>query len=269
LEEIGPLNVLQRPGTPVTVRSADGSLTYEEGRDYAPLVDPGYSPYRVDRDAPPLKLLDGGRIRDGERLRVSWYHSLVINRSQVTICMAEPKVYEIFDHEAALLAERLRPRRVFLNMDEVRMGGTCAACRGRNMGELLGQCVTRQVETLRRHLPGTQVYVWSDMLDPHHNAHGDYYLVDGDFTGSWNHVPRDLTVAVWGGAPRENSLRFSAEEGFHTLIACYYDADDLNDVEAWLRLAGRTANVRGLMYTPWQKKYALLPPFGQLLQAPR
>jgi hypothetical protein len=35
-----------------------------------------------------------------QRLRVSWYHSQVINDSQVTVCMAEPAVYEIFEHEA-------------------------------------------------------------------------------------------------------------------------------------------------------------------------
>jgi len=36
------------------------------------------------------------------------------------------------------------------------------------------------------------------MLDPNHNARGNYYLVKGDFTGSWNHVPKDLIIAVWG-----------------------------------------------------------------------
>lgn len=267
LEEIGPLNVLRRPGTPITVTSDDGKTEYTEGRDYAPLEDPRYSPYRVDREAPPLRVLPGGRIRDGETVRASWYHSLAIHRSQVTVCMAEPKLYEIYDHEAKLLAERLRPKRVLLNMDEVRMGGTCEACRGRDMGQLLGECVTRQVEILRRHLPGVEVLVWSDMLDPHHNAHGDYYLVEGDFTGSWRHVPRDLVVAVWGGAPREKSLQFFSEQGFRTLVACYYDADDLDGVKAWMRAARGLPGIRGFMYTPWQKKYDLLGAFGDLLRA--
>jgi hypothetical protein len=268
LEEVGPLNVLHRPGTPVTVRSEDGTLTYAEGRDYAVLEDPAFSTSRVDREAPPLKMLPGSRIQDGQRLRVSWYHALAINGSQVTVCMGEPKLYEIFDHEAALLAERLRPQRVFLNMDEIRMGGTCAACRGRNMGELLGECISKQTQILRRHLPNAQVYIWSDMLDPNHNAHGDYYLVDGDFTGSWKHIPKDLVIAVWGGAPRDKSLKFFADEGFQTLAACYYDADNLDDVKRWLQLANQTRNVRGMMYTPWQKKYALLPDFADLLQNP-
>lgn len=266
LEEIGPLNVLHRPGTPVTVRNEDRSVIYAEGRDYAPLDDPGFNFYRVDREAPALKLLSGGRIKDGQRLRVSWYHPMMVHDSQVTVCMGEPALYEMFDHEAKLLAERLHPRRVLLNMDEIRMGGTCQACGDRNMGELLGECITKQTQSLRRYLPGAEVYVWSDMLDPNHNAHSDYYLVEGDFTGSWKYVPRDLVLVVWGGAPQPKSLSFVAGQGFRTLIACYYDADNLNEVKGWLDLARQTPKVRGFIYTPWQRKYALLPEFGEIVR---
>lgn len=266
VEEIGPLNVLRRPGTPVAVKSEDWQVNYEEGRDYAPLTDPQFNFYQIDRPSPPLKLLPGSRLQEGQRLRVSWYHPLVIHESQVTVCMAEPALYDIVEHEARLLAEKVRPRKIMLNMDEVRMGGTCAACRGRDMAKLLGECVTRQVQALRQHLPGAQVYIWSDMLDPHHNAHGDYYLVEGDFTGAWHHVPKDLVIAVWGGAPRPKSLEFFAGQGFATLVACYYDADDLQSTRGWLDAAQNFRRVRGFMYTPWTKKYGLLAEFGALLQ---
>jgi len=266
VQEVGPVNVLYRPGTMATVQNEDGSVTYAEGRDYAPLRDPMLQPYTDDKEALPLLLLRGGRITEGQKLRVSWYHSMIIHDSQVGVCMAEPALYEIYDHEAKLLAEHLHPRRVLLNMDEVRMGGTCRACQGRNMAELLGECVSRQSQIIRKYIPGAQIYVWSDMLDPNHNAHGNYYLVEGDYTGSWRHVPKDLVIAVWGGAPREKSLKFFADEGFSTLVACYYDADDLKDVKGWLALASGTRGVRGFMYTPWQKKYELLPEFGALLK---
>lgn len=269
IEECGPLNVLHRPGTPVTVRSGDGETIFLAGKDYAPLEDPQYQVRQVDRPAVALKLLPGSRIQDGQILRVSWYHSLVVHDGQVTACMAEPELYDIFDHEARLLAERLHPRRVMLNMDEIRMGGTCQACRGRNLGELLGECITRQVQALRRHLPNVEVCIWSDMLDPNHNAHGDYYLVDGDSTGSWLHIPKDLTIVVWGGPPREQSLRFFADQGFRTLVACYYDAPNLDTVQAWLHAAHPLPGVQGFMYTPWQKNYALLPGFGDLIREAR
>ena len=267
VEEVGPVNVLHRPGTPVTVRNEDGSVVYAEGKDYAPLLDPELNPYREDREALPLKVLPNGRIHDGDRLRVSWYHPMLINDSQVTVCMAEPELYDIFDHEVKLLAEHLQPRSVLLNMDEIRMGGTCQACKGRNMGELLGECVTRTASILRDHIPSVEIYIWSDMFDPNHNAHGKYYLVDGDFTGSWNHVPKNLIMAVWGGEPREASLHFFADQGFRTLVACYYDAPDLKEVNGWLQAAQPLRKVRGFMYTPWQKKYELLADFGDLLHS--
>lgn len=266
VEEVGPVNVLRRPGTPVTVWSADRQQRFEEGRDYEHLQDPSLQPFLDDKEALPLKVLAGSRIKDGDLLAVSWYHSMIINSSQVTVCMGEPAVYEVFEHEARLLAERLRPKRVFLNVDEVRMGGTCEACAGRNMGELLGQCITRQVESLRRHSPGVKVYAWSDMLDPHHNAKGNYYLVKGDYGGSWKAVPKDLVVAVWGGEPRVESLRFFQEQGFDMLVACYYDAENLDSVQRWLEASGQFDRVRGFMYTPWEKKYGLLPEFGDLLR---
>ncbi|MCS7252505.1 MAG: carbohydrate binding domain-containing protein [Armatimonadota bacterium] len=267
IEEIGPYNVLRRPGTPVTVKNEDGSVTYEEGKDYAPLVDANLQPYRYEFDYPEpvLTILPGSRIKDGQKLRVSWYHPMVIYESQVTVCMGEPALYEIFEHEAKMLWERVRYRKVLLNMDEVRMGGTCKACEGRNMAQLLGECVTKQVKALRRYNPEAEIYIWSDMFDPNHNARPNYYLVNGDFTGSWNYIPKDIIIAVWGGTPREKSLKFFEEQGFKMLIACYYDADTLRDVEGWLNLAKNAKNVRGFMYTTWERKYKLLEGFGRLV----
>ena len=174
-------------------------------------------------------------------------------------------VYEIMDAEARLLAEHLPSTTFLLATDEVRAGGSCAACKGRDMGKLLGESITRQADILRRHTPGARLAIWSDMLDPHHNAHGDYYLVEGDFTGSWDHVPDDLLIAVWGGAPCEDSLRFFADRGSPTLIASYYDANDLSSVRQWMDAARTTDHVAGYMYTTWQRKYGLLEDFGALV----
>ncbi len=265
IEEVGPVNVLRRPGTPVSVQNREGTTSFTEGADYTLIPDPHFSPWHDDGPAATLKILPNSRIHEGDALRVSWYHSMLINDSQVVICMAEPEVYDIMDREAKLLAEKFHPHKVLLNMDEVRMGGTCRACAGRNMGELLGECITRQAQIVHRYLPDAKIYVWSDMLDPTHNAHANYYLVKGDFAGSWNHVPKDLVMAVWGGEPRPESLRFFSGLGFETMGACYYDADDLNDVKRWLELGRQTPKIRGFMYTPWLQKYSLLPEFGDLL----
>ncbi|HOJ38836.1 MAG TPA: hypothetical protein PKX93_00085 [bacterium] len=267
IEEVGLYNVLRRPGTPVVVKSAEDNTVFEEGKDYEKIFDPYLNPYRRDLDypAPAIKILPGSRIKDGTSLRVSWYHPLLIYDSQVTVCMAEPSLYEIFDHEARLLWEKLRYKKVFLNMDEVRMGGTCKACEGKNMAALLGECVRKQVEILKRYNPQVQPYIWSDMFDPYHNARPDYYLVRGDFTGSWNYLPREVVIALWGGKPREKSLKFFTDNGFKILIANYHDADTLDEVKGWWNIAENFPGVRGFLYTTWQKKYKFLADYARML----
>src|ERR1051325_2280232 len=183
VEEVGLLNVLRRPGTPLTVRDDSGITLYEEGRDYDRIVDPQLN-FRFDHEGPAIRLLPNSRMKDGARLRVSYYHGFSINDGQTTVCMGEPKVYEIWRDMARRMHEAAAPPRYVLSMDEIREGGTCEACRGRNMGELLGECLTKQFRMLREVNPKVDVWVWSDMLDPNHNAHGNYYLVEGDYTGS-------------------------------------------------------------------------------------
>jgi hypothetical protein len=201
-------------------------------------------------------------------LLVSFYHALPINRGQVTVCMSEPKTYDIWRQAARLVQQHVAPKKWFLSMDEIRAGGSCEACKARNldMGRILGDCITRQVEMIRAVSPGAEVYCWSDMLDPNHNAHGDYYLVEGDFTGSWNHVPKDLIICCWYFNIRDKSLRFFSERGFRTLAGAYYDGDDLENCRGWLEAMRGIPNCRGIMYTTWQNKYALLGAFGDLLR---
>ncbi|MDH7570807.1 MAG: hypothetical protein QHJ73_14600, partial [Armatimonadota bacterium] len=268
IEEVGLVNVLRRPGTPLKVRSADTGTVYEEEKDFARVEDPELLRAHTNPAGPAIRLLPGSRIRDGERLLVSFYHALPINRGQVTVCMSEPKTYDIWRQAARLVQQHVAPKKWFLSMDEIRAGGSCEACKARNldMGRILGDCITRQVEMIRAVSPGAEVYCWSDMLDPNHNAHGDYYLVEGDFTGSWNHVPKDLIICCWYFNIRDKSLRFFSERGFRTLAGAYYDGDDLENCRGWLEAMRGIPNCRGIMYTTWQNKYALLGAFGDLLR---
>ncbi|HUU28781.1 MAG TPA: carbohydrate binding domain-containing protein [archaeon] len=274
LEEVGLVNVLRRPGTPVTVRGEKNGTVYEEGRDYAPIEDPGLN-HRFDHDGPAISLLPGSRIAKGERLRVSWYHSVTVYGSQVTACMSEPELYEIWRKNVRLLHEHLAPKKYFLSVDEVRAGGTCKACQDRKMtmGQILGDCITRQAEIVREVDPEAELIIWSDMLDPYHNARereGNYYYhVDGSFTGSWNYVPKGLIIACWNHRVRNESLGHFSGLGFRTLACGYYDRDDLENDKTWLEALDVTPGALGIMYTTWLNKYELLGAFGDLVSQPR
>ena len=266
VEEVGLLNVIRRPGTPVTVRSEETGMIYKEGKDFAAITDQRLN-FRFDHDPPAIKILPAGTIKNGEHLRVTYYHGMAINRGQVTACMSEPKVYEIWKNQAKLIHEHLAPARYLLSMDEIRAGGTCRACKKRKMtmAQILGDCVTKQVEIIREVNPDAEVLIWSDMLDPNHNAHDNYYLVEGDFAGSWNYVPKDLVIVCWYYRKRIESLKFFSSLGFKTLAGAYYDGDNLDNPRGWLEALEHTPGACGIMYTTWRNKYKLLAPFGDLV----
>jgi len=266
VEEVGLLNVLRRPGTPVTVQDEQTGMVYKENKDYAPIADPRLN-FRFDHEPVAIEIPPGSKIRNGQRLKVSYYHGIAINRGQVTVCMSEPKVYEIWDKQIRLLHEILSPKRYLLSMDEIRAGGACQACKKRNMtmAQILGDCITEQVRIVRNVNPEAEVLVWSDMLDPNHNAHADYYLVDGDFAGSWNYVPEDLVIVCWYYDKRAESLAFFSSLGFRTLAGAYYDGDTLENPSGWLDVLEATPGASGIMYTTWRNKYELLAPFGNLV----
>ena len=266
VEEVGLVNVLRRPGTPVKVQSAETGRAYEEGKDFAAISDPRLN-FRFDHESAPIEIPPGSAITNRERLRVSYYHGMAVNRGQVTTCMSEPEVYDIWARQARLIHEHLAPNKILLSMDEIRAGGACRACkeRGLSMAQILGDCVTRQVRIIREVDPQAELFVWSDMFDPNHNAHADYFLVDGDFAGSWECIPKDLVIVCWYYKKRRESLGFFSSLGFRTLAGAYYDGDTLENPAGWLDVLNETPGACGIMYTTWRNKYDLLGPFGHLV----
>ena len=268
LEMAGVNEVLRRPGTPFVVRNALTGQVYVEGEDYEPV--PPLKRFLSEEDAFSeslvLKLTDHSAIRDGDRLAVSYYRP-ASNGSQRTTCMSEPRLYELLEQSAHEIASALHPRKWFLSMDEIRAGGTCAACVARNtdMAHILAECIVRQCQFIREVCPEAEIYIWSDMLDPNHNAHDNYYSCKGTFAGVWELIPKELVIACWHDGRK--AMPFFSGLGFRTLGAAYYDADDLDGSRDWLQICRQTPGCRGIMYTSWQNKYQLLEAFGDMIRA--
>jgi len=217
-----------------------------------------------------IRLLPGTRIEEGEELTFSFYKTSIVSRptgKQISLCMSYPALYAYWEKEARALYAMHPFKKFLLSMDEIRNGGGCELCResGKSMAQILGDCITRQCEILKNLDPDMEVYIWSDMLDPYHNARDHYYNVVGDFTGSWNYVPHGLIMFCWSHKIRNNSLHFFSGKGFRTAGACYYDADDLSGARDWLVSLEQTPGAVGIMYTSWQRKYELLGEFGDMV----
>lgn len=269
LEETAFVDHLRRPGCPLTVRGGDGTA-YEEGKDFAPLLDPklGNVPwpggYEVWHEPPVLKIATGSRIKDGDRLRVGFFHTVTVYDNQVTCCLAEPKVFDLIEDQVRRVDKLFAPKTWFLSHDEIRVANWCDACRkeGRTAGELLADNVSRCAAILRKVRPDATVCVWSDMFDPHHNAHKDFYLVNGDLAGSWEGLPKDAVVVNWNSAKPKESLPFFANRGHAQVLAGFYD-NDPKQIVAWLRAGDSLPGVNGVMYTTWQNDFSKLEEFAK------
>ncbi len=157
VEELALVNVLRRPGCPLTVKLADGKTTYEEGRDFEPVIDPklGHVPwegeFEFDHAGPAIKTTPRSRIKNGDRLRVSWYHPVITHGSQVMCCLSEPKLEKILVDQARRLNALFHPKTFFMSHDEIRVANWCLACqnRKRTPGQLLAENVRRCTAILK------------------------------------------------------------------------------------------------------------------------
>ncbi|MBB3207377.1 hypothetical protein FHS27_003198 [Rhodopirellula rubra] len=273
LEEVGGINLLRREGCPLRVRSGDGSVEYQEGLDFTRWEDPllGRVPYAGeyddDHEAPPIRLTNQSRIRDGDVLGVSYYHAAIIQDSQVCCSLVAEEVFDLLRREVIQIDQYLKPKRYFMSHDEIRVAGWDELAQGRPSGKLLADNVHRCEKLIHEICPNAEVMVWSDMFDPNHNAHDHYYLVHGTLAGSWQGLDESVSVVNWNGGNAKSSLSFFANRGHQQIIAGYYDDDVKKNVGQWKQAARGIRNVKGFMYTTWQLNYSDLEAFADQVRS--
>lgn len=273
LEEVSLVNVLRRPGCPLTVTDQTRKIRYEEGKDFLPIRDDklGVVPYPGEYDfghpGPKLELTPDTRIRDGQRLLVSWYHPVTVH-DKVMCCLAEPKVAELLREQARRVDGLLKPKTFFMTHNEARVMGWCKACRDSHKapGELLAANARRCVEIVREVHPGAAVVVWSDMFDPYHNAvRSGSPLVVGSLQNSWEGLPADVALVNWNRVRPAESLKWFSDLGHPQILAGYFD-EGVASWQRWQEARQGVPGVGGFMYTTWRGDYSQLEAYGKLMR---
>jgi hypothetical protein len=274
LEEVSLVNVLRRKACPFTVTSVDGKTVYEEGKDFEPVKDAklGQDPYAGEYSfkhaGPAIKRTASSRIKEGEKLLVSWYHPVIVHGSQVACSLSDPKVFEILADQVKRVNDLFAPKTWFLSHDEIRVTGWCKDAEGsqKSPGQRLAENVKRCVEIVRAASPKARVAVWSDMFDPHHNAVDKYYLVNGSWKGSWEGLPKDVIIANWNSGKATESLKFFADRGHQQVLAGFYDSPGLKGFTKWDDAAKGVPGVTGFMYTTWRSDFSQVEAYGKAMQ---
>jgi hypothetical protein len=266
IEEVGLLNLVRRDGAPLVAKTEDG-MELAEGKDFDRVVDPlmGEKPWRgeytVWHETPSIRT----SLPDGTRLRVSYHHMATIHDGQVSACVSEPKTVGFLKDEAQRVHAAWGAKGYMMSHDEIRTLNWDAACRKRGLdaGALLADNARTCVKILKEVNPGGRIYVWNDMFDPHHNAHGDYYLVRGNFAGSWEGLDKDVIIVAWYFEKRNETIEFFTGRGHKVLMAGYYDGDPVKNAQGWMEAGRQNPGVLGIMYTTWQNDYAQLEKFAE------
>ena len=263
LEEIGLTNVIRNSDCPVVVKGEDGTV-YQEGVDYQYIQDPLLGRFDVYHPSPPIILTANSRIKEGERLRVSYYVAGMTNSGQVSISLTNPDALALFSDEITRVNNALDPSGMLVNYNEIRVGNWEERPTPMTEGQAIASSFKYDENFIHQTNPNMKVFVWNDMFDPYHNAVDNYYLVNGTCDGSYNGLDPSVVVVNWNypAANRTKSMEFFTDRGNQQILAGYYDGD-APPINEWLADAHSVnASVDGVMYTTWNDDYDDLESFA-------
>ena len=279
VEPAGFVNVLRRGGTPVKVTSPDGKTVYDEGKDLAEIKDPNLGNdgilggYKSWHTVPTVAIPAGSRLKEGDKVLVSYYHPAVTVTGQVMCCMSEPKTMELLKWSIEKVHKYVQPDVYMVSHDEIRVQGWDDSCMKtkKSCAEILADHVKQCLDMVAKEDPGKPLCLMNDMFDPNHNAgeKGAYYLVrgDGPWHGSWKSIPKDVIIFNWMHAPatRVASLKFFSERGNRQVLAGYYDMP-ITHISEWMKDAQGIEGIIGVQYCTWISDYSKM---GQFLEQAR
>ena len=272
IEAVPALNILRRDSLPIEVAGEDGTV-YEQGRDYEPIIDPHLGKlqwagsYDTRHDPPRIVLTEKTRIKEGETVFLSCYHPALVYGGQVNCSLSEPKVFDLCRQQIEYTEDALQPDGYFMSHDEIRCAGwePDQTEKFKSSGELLAYNIKTCYKIIRDTVGEKPIYVWSDMFDPHHNAHENFYLVNNTLAGSWEGLDKNIIIMKWGGGERAKpGLQFFSERGHSQIIAAYYDSDVQSNGQMWKGAMKDIPDIRGVMYTTWQNDYSNLEEFASV-----
>ncbi len=300
VEPVGFSRPIRRPGMMPKVTSMDGKTIYKEVRDYSQIGYGDVGSFYPSAEAvyyPPQLVtvpttIMTCKLHNGDLVKVSYHHMMVLDGGQCTVCLNEPSLLDIFAKTAKNISTDIGPEGYMMAHDEIRFGGWDDSCMrsGKTQGQLLADNLRRSTSILRKAVtpstPGNGfrlplLFVWSDMFDKYQNAPttGKYYMVKGDgpWQNSWKGLSPDVMVVNWNADSVNSQKWFSGNSNVGTdktqqPVPCKQilslSGDSPSSVTAPLTAAQTITNpdgsfgVVGVMYTTWTATYTNLAAFA-------
>ncbi|MCU1262350.1 MAG: putative glycosyl hydrolase [Bryobacterales bacterium] len=276
LDETALVYVLRGNSTPLNVYDpANPSHTFQEGPDFGAVSEPKFAtnPTFDDYWHQPMTVPvpAGSSLKPGQIVAMDWY-ALQPEFGDAGASLTDPGPWQWMQQNAQAVGQ-IFPNAggYFFSYDEMRHMNSTASAQAKNMtaGQLLAWHFG-QVYNLFKTVNATKpIYVWSDMFDPFHNAVNNFYLVEGDLSGSWKGLPSDVIVMNWNlGALTNSTTWFSGLNPqqpvpYQQIIAGYYDSGNgASAASTELSQVAGIPGIRGMMYTTFADDYSQLAAFA-------
>ena len=134
------------------------------------------------------------------------------------------------------------------------------------MAHLIGDCLARQREIVRKVSPDAVCYVWGDMLDPNHNARDGYANTHGSYAGIARCIPQDLVIVPWWGEKAAQQVEYWHGNGFKVCPGAYYDHGGQVNEKGWLEaVKPYPQSVTGFVFCTWRMDFGELESFSGLM----
>ena len=286
LQETGLVYVLRGtstpPSTPLTVYNPNNpTQVYQENIDFGAISDPqlsGPTPYFQDNWHQPMTVPvpSGSSLQPGQTVAMNWYAiQPVYGAAGASLTDPGPAQWRT-QNAAAVGTVFPNAAGYFFGYDEMRNMNSTASAKAMNMtpAQLLDWHFNQTYAIFRGLKPQAPIYVWGDMFDPNMNAVNNYYLVEGDLTGSWTGLPADVILMNWNLPALNTSAAWFAGKNpqqpvaHQQVIAGYYDSGNgATSATTELAQVSGIPGVLGLMYTTWYDDYSQLGAFASAARA--
>jgi len=210
-----------------------------------------------------IQRLEEGRIQNGQKIKVQFSYigpdpwSLL----KVRYCRSDERLHQD-GPQNYIWRWCTDPIRLWgaddfcLDMDETRVFGWDKRCQdsGKTRSRIWADDIRYYYQTIRKANPLARISLWSDMLDPFHNA--STYKTENIASIFAEYNMTDIIMIPWKQSVARNSVSFFAENNFPLLAACMVPKDiaytNAPEWAHWIRrFYHNQKQVHGLMHCRW------------------
>lgn len=262
-------NIVRKKDMPLVITSADKKVCYKEGVDFSTVRDPLCGHYRwkgrfdFTHPGPVITIPAGSRIKEGEKLLVSYHHVLAGASQTPDICLNSPVLKKLVARQIRWFKEKVAPEGYLIAIDECRCYGYDPACvkNGRKAGSALNDLACFTYKEIKKHAPQSRIYMWNDMFDPFGNCKKDqfYYNVRGrgSLWNNWLGLPKDIIILRWQCKNLEGvkkSMGHWKSLGMKYIQFPTYFTDTFSPLaRPIIELSAKDPNCIGIAFAQWRK----------------